>query len=318
MEKISIIIPIYNQEKYLTKCLKSIAAQNYQEFEVLMVDDGSFDDSGNICRNFEKTDSRFKYIWQNNAGVASARNTGLDYVTGDLIGFIDPDDWVAPNFYERLVELYHQYRTDIVSCGRLEVNDGETVGTQAANYAVKVCTKEQAVALLTENTAVKSHLWNRIYVPDVWDGIRFEDGRVYEDVWVLHQVFDKANTFVFTDEPLYFYRQHPISIVRAVSLRKQIDHCYAHQCRYTYLSGKYPSTKTNIVRNYGYEVIGLVDAAVASNWKEVIQCKRCVEKIINDYSQIDDSILRDRKIILMKKNVFLAVAYYKVRKWLKK
>ena len=92
METISVIIPIYNQEKYLEKCLGSIAVQTYPYLEVLMIDDGSTDETEEICKRFQSKDDRFKYIRKKNAGVASARNKGLDSVTGDLIGFVDPDD----------------------------------------------------------------------------------------------------------------------------------------------------------------------------------------------------------------------------------
>lgn len=320
MEKISIIIPIYNQEKYLEKCLNSIEKQTYQNFEVLMIDDGSTDQSGKICQEFYQRDKRFKYIKQKNAGVAAARNTGLREVAGDLIGFIDPDDWIDPIFYERLMELYKQYKADIVSCGRMEIFD-ENVPTNmhiVDNYNVMLCNTEEAITLLVENTRIKSHLWNRIYVSEVWEEIYFEEGRVYEDVCVLHQIFDKAKNLVFTDEPLYYYRQHSASIVGSKSLKKQIDFCYAFQCRFDFLTKKYPKTKKDILKNYKYEVIGLVNILIDSSWREVISNYKEIKKIVNGFMKIDDINFEDQIITLLKRSVFFTIAFYKLRKKIKK
>ena len=123
---ISIIIPIYNQEKYLNKCLTSIQNQSYSNFEVLLIDDGSTDNSGKICDYFSGIDSRFFVFHNKNVGVAAARNIGLENANGELIGFVDPDDWIEPEMYEYLISLYNKYFADIISCERLEVFDENT------------------------------------------------------------------------------------------------------------------------------------------------------------------------------------------------
>ena len=318
MEKISIIIPIYNQERFLHKCLDSIAAQTYPEFEVLLVDDGSTDASGKICRDFEERDPRFKYIVQKNLGVAAARNTGLDHVSGDLIGFIDPDDWVEPDFYERLIALYHQYGADIISCGRQEAYDESVQIEKEAAYEVLQCDTAQALAFLAENQKVKSHLWNRIYRPALFEKLRFENGRVYEDVWILHQVFARAKRFVFTEEPLYYYRQHPASIVRTVTISKQLDHCYAHQCRYQFLAEHYPELRQDLIRNYSYEITGLVDAAVAASWKDVRLNQKEIENAVTAYCKLQGADLTDPKVRRISKNVDTTILYYKLRRYIKR
>ncbi len=317
METISVIIPIYNQEKYLEKCLGSIAVQTYPYLEVLMIDDGSTDETEEICKRFQSKDDRFKYIRKKNAGVASARNKGLDSVTGDLIGFVDPDDWIEANFYERLMALYHQCNADIVSCGRQEVFTENEKVDLGKEYEVICCDKAQALALLVENQKVKSHLWNRIYRPSVFENLRFEEGRVYEDIWILHQVFVKAEKFVFTEEPLYHYRQHPLSIVRAVTLKKQLDHCYAHQCRHDFLIRSYPNLEKDIIQNYSYEVAGLVDAIVSARWKEVYSRKQEIENAVNLYCKIDGADVSNPKIKKLSKNIYAATVFYKIRKLIK-
>lgn len=317
LEKISVIIPIFNQERYLEKCLSSICAQTYSNLEILMIDDGSTDRTPDICRRFENNDSRFCYIKQANAGVAAARNKGLNCMSGNLIGFIDPDDWVEPNFYERLVSLYHQYDADIVSCGRYQVFSEREYVPPKINYKIFQCNTEKALELLVKNEEVKSHLWNRIYRPKVFANLRFEEGRVYEDVWILHQVFSKASKFVFTDEPLYYYRQHPDSIVRATTIDKQLDLCYAHQSRYCYLIHKYPQFQKDIIRNYGYEIAGLIDAAVLTSWKEYRLKKKVILEAIKGYCQLPETETSNPKIERAYKNLSAAVLYYKIKKYWK-
>lgn len=317
MEKISVIIPIFNQEKYLEKCLNSICAQTYNNLEILMIDDGSTDRTPDICRKFQNSDSRFCYIRQANAGVAAARNKGLDMMSGDLIGFIDPDDWVEPDFYERLVSLYQQYDVDIVSCGRYQVFDESQYVRSKNTYKIIQCDTEKALELLVKNEEVKSHLWNRIYRPEVFSNLRFEEGRVYEDVLILHQVFSKAKKFLFTDEPLYYYRQHPNSIVRKVTINKQLDLCYAHQSRYCYLIRKYPQFQKEMIRNYGYEIAGLVDAAVLTSWKEYRLKRRMISKAIKVYCQLPEADMSNPKIKRAYRNLEVSVLYYKLKKWWK-
>lgn len=317
MEKISVIIPIYNQEKYLEKCLKSIAIQTYANLEILMIDDGSTDTTSGICKKFQRNDPRFRYIRQKNAGVAAARNKGLDSQTGDLIGFVDPDDWIEPNFYEKLISLYHQYDVDIVSCGRKEVFDETSKSGVNKVYEVLQCNTDKALALLAENRRVKSHLWNRIYRVELFENLRFEEGRVYEDIWILHQIFARAKSFIFTDEPLYYYRQHQSSIVRAVTISKQLDHCYAHQSRFQFLIVNHPELQKQLVRNYSYEIIGLIDAAVSSNWKEIRLKKQQIMDAVKIYCQLSGAELYDKKIVWVHKNFWLTIIYYKIRKIIK-
>ena len=283
-----------------------------------MIDDGSTDGTEKICQDYQDRDSRFRYIRQNNAGVAAARNTGLNLVTGDLISFIDPDDWMEKSFYERFVALFHLYKADIVSCGSWEVFGEDEPYNKTITSGIWVCDRKQAISLLAENRTVKSHLWNRVYRSEVWDGTRFEEGRVYEDVWVLHHIFDKAEKFVFTDEKLYFYRQHPASIVHAVTLKKQLDHCYALQCRYEYLSGKYPTVKEDIIRNWGYEITGLVDAMATSSWTWIVKYSKVIKKMVKHYIGIAGKERRDKKILLLERNVFIAAAFYKIRNYKKR
>ncbi len=115
--KISIVVPIYNAEKYLDRCIQSILNQSYKDLEIILIDDGSTDSSNKICNNYQKRDNRIKFISQKNEGVSAARNRGISEATGEFIGFVDSDDYIQPNMYETLYGLINKYNCDISICG---------------------------------------------------------------------------------------------------------------------------------------------------------------------------------------------------------
>ena len=137
MEKtISVIVPIYNVEKYLDRCLKSIINQTYKNLEIILIDDGSPDNCGTICDEYAKKDNRIKVVHKDNGGLVKARNTGLDIATGEYISFIDPDDWIELNMYEEMIKIADETNTDIVRCGYYRDNDKESM--ERISFGVKV------------------------------------------------------------------------------------------------------------------------------------------------------------------------------------
>ena len=310
--KVSIIVPIYNQEAFLYKCLKSIQDQTYKNIEVLLIDDGSTDNSGKICDLFSEQDDRFIVFHINNSGVAAARNIGLDNANGDLIGFVDPDDWIHSKMYEVLTNLYHRFLADIIQCGRIEVFDDNSTVTFNSNFDIKVCDREEALSLLTMNDQIKSHLWSSIYKKSLFNNLRFEVNRVYEDVWILHQLFGRANTFVFSNNKLYYYRQHPHSIVRSLSLKNQIDYCYALKCRYEYLKNEYNQYNDNVIKCLHYEVLNLVDIIAKSEIQLVYKYYEEILDILVFYNKITD-LKETTKEKLLNFNIFFTLLIYRIK-----
>ena len=126
MPKVSIIVPVYNVEKYLRRCIDSILRQTLTDIEVILVDDGSFDSSGKICEEYARKDSGLRVIHQKNAGVAVARNTGLDIASGDYIAFVDSDDYIEPNMYQSMMQVANQYDCDVVLCDCVKEHGNQT------------------------------------------------------------------------------------------------------------------------------------------------------------------------------------------------
>lgn len=225
---ISIVIPIYNAEKYLEECLNSIKNQTYKNFEVIMVNDGSKDDSETICMNFLRSDSRFRYLKKENGGVSSARNVGLDNVEGDYITFIDADDWVDENHLEILIDGIIKNNCEVAISSYMRfINTRET-------YLINIYSNQEKYLLnygkmnrekfLTElpklisinnsfNCAV-SKLFSRRLVED----IRFDSNIIYaEDLDFYFKLYLKANNFIFINAETYIYRQHDESTTSGFS-----------------------------------------------------------------------------------------------------
>jgi len=207
MCKVSVIVPIYNVEKYLARCLDSIMAQTFTDFECILVDDGSPDNCPKICDEYIKKDKRFKVIHKENGGLSSARNAGIDVATGDYISFIDSDDWIACDFIEALLFAITKYNADIASTGVKRVLPGENPPYKiAAEYKTQLFTSRQALddfygsrQFATSSSCVK------LYKKSCFSQIRFPEGMLSEDVWVNRRILYSANTLVYVEGKRYFY-----------------------------------------------------------------------------------------------------------------
>lgn len=213
MEKplISVIVPVYNVATFLVRCLDSLAKQTYTNIEFLLVDDGSTDNSGEICRRYAADDRRFRYLHQQNAGVSAARNLGLQEAKGEYLGFCDSDDWVDPDLYETLLALCIANQADIsiVTCA-VEEAEG-TVPFEDSEEIFRMCGTE---ALVEMHKAQKfaGQMWNKLIKRQLLQGKRFsQDIAIYEDILLLSEVFREAERVVYQKKHKYHYVIHPQS-----------------------------------------------------------------------------------------------------------
>ena len=208
MVKVSIGIPIYNVEEYLRECLNSIMNQTFKDFEVIMVDDGSTDNSFNICQEFAARDSRFKLIHQANIGVAGARNTCLKHMKGEYISWVDSDDKVEPNYLERLLEVQNETQADLVDGYNYGFKDGmryyyDLTHISPTLDAVEISKEELFLRLLEGFRIV---LWGNLAKKELYQGVYFITGKNYEDNGTRFKLYFRANKIVILPEPLYGYR----------------------------------------------------------------------------------------------------------------
>lgn len=222
-ELISVIVPVYNTEQYLERCIDSIISQTYKNLEIILVDDGSTDRSGEICDAYGKKDTRVKVVHKKNGGAATARNRGLEIARGEYIGFVDSDDYIASDMYESLCK-YLKEEIDIVTCGRFDVYPFRSCGLKRKIFCAKNIKKYNRVEAIGEllKTQVFSYgVAEKIYRKELFDGIRFPSGRISEDLPVTYALFKKSRNIVHIGEAKYYVYKRRDSAGRSnFNLRK--------------------------------------------------------------------------------------------------
>lgn len=240
--KISVIVPIYNVEKYLRRCIDSIINQTYKNLEIILVNDGSLDGSLDICKKYKKIDSRIKLVNKNNGGLSSARNEGLKIATGDYISFIDSDDWIKEDMYENLLNNAIKYNADISVGGvadLLEKEDSYEVIKSDFDgvHKIECISREEAIEkFLMEPWAA----WDKIYKREVHENLYFPLGEINEDEAIALKLLDKCNNIVYDNKVFYNYIKRKNSITTSEFNEKKFD-WYKH-CKnnLNFIEKKYP------------------------------------------------------------------------------
>lgn len=211
-ELISVIIPVYKAEKYLPTCLESVLTQTYQNLEVILVDDGSPDNSGAVCDEYAAKDRRVRVIHQKNGGASAARNAGLDAAKGAYIGFVDADDHIAPDMYQVLYERICETGADIAQCG-YEDNRPEYKEFIYGSGEDRVYNGTQCVEKLLRFRAPWWTLWSKLCRAELFQGLRLsKELRTSEDAFLGFQLFSKIDRLVFVKRPLYHWIWRPVSL----------------------------------------------------------------------------------------------------------
>ena len=203
---ISIIVPVYKAEKYLRRCVNSILAQTYQNIEVLLIDDGSPDNSGSICDEYAEKDSRVRVFHKSNSGVSSARNLGLKEAKGQYIGFVDSDDYVLPKMYETLTDLIQSQGADIAICGYQKELENGTFEPYWKEKISCAFNKEQMIPNLLTNKYYTCSVWSMLFSKSVIRSVSFDESRKHnEDLLFIYEAMKRADKSGFTSEVCYCY-----------------------------------------------------------------------------------------------------------------
>lgn len=214
---VSVIIPVYNSEKYLRQCLDSVLAQTFCDLEVIVVNDGSTDSSPAICDEYARRDVRMRVIHRSNGGLSAARNSGIDAATGEWYTFVDSDDSISPESIEKLMLAASQTGADI-ACS-MPAYDMRAIGK--GSQKITVLDADDAIRrTLHQTLETTNSVCGKIYRSEIFDGLRFTPGLWYEDLDIFYRLYARSRRIAFVNRRLYFYRQHNDSFTRKWTPRR--------------------------------------------------------------------------------------------------
>ena len=287
---ISIIVPVYNVEEFLNQCIKSVLGQSYKKLEIILVDDGSTDQSGKICDRYQMTDARIKVIHKENGGLSDARNTGLRLAKGKYYSFIDSDDYISSEMIQTMFDSLKRNQCNIAVCNMMRF--GDAVDSVKFYYPAE---REQVLAgrerFLTLN---QPSVCNKLFDSELFNNIRFPKGKYYEDTYIYHELLYQAKRVVLTGKASYWYRARPDSIVG----RKQYTDQYFDFIEAIYYRARFLESKN--VQPYWIEACLSLYAAYANAEKNI---EKSEDTKINFQKSRKEFIWAYNKIIKREMNI---------------
>lgn len=246
---ISVIVPVYNVEKYLKRCVASIQKQTYSYLQIILVDDGSTDSSGQLCDQLAKSDVRLKVLHKENGGLSSARNYGLDYADGDVIAFVDSDDYIHPKMYEQMMQAMKESHSDMVICGFQEVFEEDIADGEHASYerisfedlscrVLDIVEKKDIPYQLKIRDVQTVVQWNKLFKRHIFEKIRYPEGKLHEDVFVIHRELWECEKIAYLPNSYYYYVQRTNSIMHVVAEKNLRDAIEGYEERIAFYDEK--------------------------------------------------------------------------------
>ena len=287
---ISVIVPIWNVEKYLDKCIDSIVKQTYTNLEIILVDDESPDNCPKMCDEWAKKDNRIKVIHKKNGGLSDARNAGIDISTGDYITFIDSDDYVELNYVKFLYNNLIQNNADI-SMGKQYVRyPNKTLNTGSGN--IYVVNPHDCFDMLLYSEDFDVSAWGKLYKKELFSDIRFPKGRIFEDAATTYKLIDKSKKVILNSQPIYNYIMRENSIINAEFKENKFDLITSTFEMTDYISNKYPDLKQACERRNMYAYLSTLAQLAKSKNKN----KKYLNRLMTYIRKNRKSILKDKRI----------------------
>lgn len=288
---ISVIVPVYKVEKYLNRCIDSIIKQTYHNLEIILVDDGSPDNSGKICDEYAKKDKRIKVIHKQNGGLSDARNCALDIATGDYIGFVDSDDYIKEDMFETLYNLCEEKEADISIISFYEMIEDRIIEVRDSGE-LQILDKIEAIKELLLDTKIQSYAWNKLFKKELFTNIRFPTGKNFEDIATTLILFEKCNKIVRLEEPKYYYLRRNDSIVGVRNYKTYYDYMEVILDKYLYLKDKYPQIEVYNAYNFVINMIWVYTVIVGYDINELYpKFDELYKKFIEIIEEYGDEII---------------------------
>lgn len=248
---VSVIVPAYNVEKYIDKCMRTLLGQTYRNIEIILIDDGSTDNTPRICDEYAKRDNRIKVYHQENKGQADARNFALTVARGSHIVYADSDDYLSLNCIEKLVWLSQKYNADIVQCCAQKFwEDGKKEKIELDGMDVKVYTASEALKEFCYQRKFYAGPWAKLIQRELMEGLQFPVNTGYEDMAIMFHLIGKAKKIVLLPEVMYFYRQHYASTMHTKFSDKKVDRIRLAEELKEYIETYYPENTQAVKTRY--------------------------------------------------------------------
>ena len=239
--RISVIVPVYNVKDYLERCFNSIIHQTYQNLEIILIDDGSTDGSGELCDELSKRDGRVRVVHKQNGGLGSARNAGMEKATGDVFSFIDSDDWIEKEMYQCMMQLMCHDQSQIVACGIKRVTEEGKISFYNDSFNEIICyTTEEALRELPKNVRISNSMCNKLFSRETIENLRINETIYFEDNPFTPQCIARAERVSYIAEPFYCYFERAGSISREVFSVKEFDRVIADKMRLDFYHDYFP------------------------------------------------------------------------------
>lgn len=306
MEKplISVIVPAYNVEKFIGKCIDSILRQSFKDFEVLLIDDGAKDSTPEICDACAKKDSRIKVYHKENGGLSDARNYGIDRMQGKYVTFIDSDDYVDSGYFEYLYGLITQEEDiQIAICGKKSVREDENASPDPETFH-EIITGERAVQKMLCGHGSGHSAWGKLYSADLWKTVRYPKGKIYEDYATTYRVMALVDKAAWGNAAMYFYVQHIESIMHQKCSRRSLSLVDIADEETEFIVKKWPALKQEALARKVTSELKCLQNILNTKNEEFDDYK---QKIVEDVRRHKGELLASKKVALKTKIKIIAL-----------
>ena len=292
---VSVVIPVYNNEKYIQRCLDSIVNQTVKDYKVIIVDDGSSDNSLAICKKYAQDYDNLECYSIKTAGVSNARNYGIERVDTEYIMFMDSDDVVSEHFVEIMLKTIIDAKCSIAECRYRRIGETDKYDFDNISEKYTKLSKKDAILKLTlnENT---HYVWNKIFKTSVFEGVRFISNRYYEDIAIMYRLFENAEQIAYVEAELYGYCINPSSITSTHDDKKREDILLCWMEQYEYFKDRYPELEERCLDRIAHYYINAFD-----NTKEYNESLKHINgKITSYYKKIMKSNVKSKDKLKIK------------------
>ena len=287
MAKIGVIVPVYNAERYLRKCVESILNQSFHDFELILIDDGSIDVSGKICDEYAEKNNNVRVIHSAHKGLAAIRNRGLEENNSEYIAFVDSDDYIAPDYLKTLYQIMIRNKSDLVISRGKNVAEGEEnktegSGFEADKFEEHIASKSEIYKRMFADGQTVTFAWGKLYHRNIFQSVHYPDGELYEDMKVINKIIENSNRIVYTSYTGYYYVHTPKSITRGNASRDHMVLLKNERQLLDFMNQNYPEISNDAKRHYFWSCFYVLSMLVSfPQYKK--ECQAIRKEIISEW-----------------------------------